>query len=332
MHRRFSFHPRIASRSMHLRIPFQTEFPGDSLVQAIDRAEQTVGSCDFLVFKVLVGAAVMKAHRRAALSAVLRSRGLHLRSDSWLCTSYIEGRPQAGTLQNVVEGVEEMHWYFTCTQYAVCRGVIADEHWEDAMEMAADSGSHPMEFHIALDSAALSVASKDRAIRWLLAERRERGVEAELEAPERVRHRLDRLVATLTTTGDVVNSRNEPPRYAELDTQAKRTMRQQVRQQVCAYRLQETAALEDHLSTLLLAAAGPIGEEHHFPASLSRHQRALLHDRAEELHLAHESRGTGHERYLVVWRVATVDATESESSEGDVSMDEESIELEELPN
>ena len=68
---------------------------------------------------------------------------------------------------------------------------------------------------------------------------------------------------------------------------------------------EETAALEPHLSALNRVAAGAVGHAHahRFPASLSKRQRARLHDEAETLDLAHESSGGGRGRCLVVWRV-----------------------------
>ena len=40
-----------------------------------------------------------------------------------------------------------------------------------------------------------------------------------------------------------------------------------------------------------------------FPVCLSKKERAALHMRAEMLGLMHESRGTGDERHIVVWKV-----------------------------
>ena len=65
---------------------------------------------------------------------------------------------------------------------------------------------------------------------------------------------------------------------------------------------EEDTALAPHIDVLAALAIGPVGVAHHFPASLTKGQRARLHDEADELELEHESRGSGSERHLVVWR------------------------------
>ena len=319
----------------------------------------TIGAHDFLRFKEIAGARFMKVHRTRKLTVALRERGLRLRRCSWLCNRYIEGRhAQADTLEAVVDCMEEMNFFFCCTEYARCRDVICAERWEDAVQMAVDSFTDaifssaldgPAAFHVPFDTAALSKAAKDRAMRWYMADLSTSEIEkltsearpmvqiaedSYLQFPTLVRSRMAELRRRLSEPGCRVNERLEERRYAELDAPSKRRMRDQARSHATAFQLAEAAALETHLHTLAAAARCPVGTEHYLPPGLDIRLRATLHDHAEVLGLGHESRGAGEERCLVVWRreihPKESDASDDESDASDEAREEsESAEGEE---
>ena len=285
------------------------------------------GATEYQRFTVLAGTAAMRAHRAAMLRVALLARGLSLRRDSWLCSSFIEGRPFAGSLHAVVEGVAEMNFYFTRTQYAVCRELVSQERWEDAMAMAADAGGPLSDFHLRLDSAALSAAAKERALQWYLERNRAHGAFGSAvaassppdELPEKVRQQVLALRSS-------VGTQPARKRYHELDDEGRRRLREETRRAVVEVDEREMSALAEHVAAVRRLAERPALEELHLPARLSHRQRAQLHDLAESLGLAHESRGTGSERHLVVWRWhagSDDEADEHEDSDDDSDDDDD---------
>ena len=101
--------------------------------------------------------AYMCSVRRERLLAALHARGLELRSDSWLCASFIAGgRRRNGNsngnsngsgdaaplrLADVVDGMETMDFLFRRTAYADHREQLVAGMWEDAIEMATDAAA-----------------------------------------------------------------------------------------------------------------------------------------------------------------------------------------------
>ena len=63
------------------------------------------------------------------LIKALKSRGLKLRDDSRLCKYYIEDGD--GTLQEIVEIMHEMDWFFSKTNY---RHVMSSSSWDDYVD------------------------------------------------------------------------------------------------------------------------------------------------------------------------------------------------------
>lgn len=62
-----------------------------------------------------------KEFRLIDLETKLKSKGLELRSDSVLCSRYLEGSDEY-TSDEIVNIMEQMNWFFTCTNYSVyCR-------------------------------------------------------------------------------------------------------------------------------------------------------------------------------------------------------------------
>tara|TARA_B110001452_G_scaffold79576_1_gene65075 strand:+ start:753 stop:1757 length:1005 start_codon:yes stop_codon:yes gene_type:complete len=251
----------------------------------------------------------MRHTRRKRLTQALHERRLQLREDSWLCSGYIDGQPQVGSLGNVVDGVELMAFLFRETRYAELRDDISQEHWMEAMAMAADAhdagernrehGVWPSSYHLALDAQELSDLAKRRAVEeWA----RTPSTHA---VPRVLQDRVARLQRGETGVWDVDGEQPPPVPYESLDATQRAARRVEVSRVVAERMREETAALEPHLSALNSAAAGAIGHAHahRFPASLSKRQRARLHDEAEALDLAHESSGGGRGRCLVVWRV-----------------------------
>ena len=312
------------------------------------------GYCEFKRFKAFTGQSYMKVHRADELTAALKARGLALRQDSWLCNGYIDGKPQVGSLRDVVEGMAEMHFYFSKTRYAACRQRIAQEHFEDARDMYLDAmawkdpdaGDDPSDYQVPLDAAQLSAAAKERSLRWLLAAvssvpgpGREFIVANKISestwremipatAPDAVHQLLREIVSRLSDRSVLVNSRLEELRYkdnrsggrSDDENPRARPMRAEMRSIVREQLKREKMELQPHVAALHSLREGPIGGERRFPASLSTRQRGLLHDLAEELGLAHDSDDQGDERHLVAWRVDE----EALSSSGEAESDEES--------
>ena len=257
----------------------------------------------------------MRHIRRERLTEALHERGLRLREDSWLCSGYIDGQPQVGSLSNVVDGVEVMAFLFRETRYAELRDDIAHGRWMEAMAMAADAhdaGEHtdahtgdtwPSDYHLTLDAQELSDLAKRRAVEeWA---RAPHDWTSRTAVPRVLQDRVAKLQRNEAGVWGADGEPSPPEPYESLDATQRAARRAEVRRLVAERRQEEAVALEPHLSTLNRVAAGAIGRAHahRFPASLTKRQRAALHDEADDLELAHESSGVGRGRCLVVWRV-----------------------------
>merc|ERR1712046_352364 len=84
----------------------------------------------------------MRQHREFRLRAALSSRGLELRSDSYLCASYVNGDDTALALSTVVDRMEEMHWLYSCTMYHMTFQLIMEERRDEAHRMAHDHAAN----------------------------------------------------------------------------------------------------------------------------------------------------------------------------------------------
>jgi len=306
---------------------------------AADAATVAASGCQFVAFTMLHGPAHMRNLRTERLAQALHERDarLTLREDSWLCNSYIAGRPQAGSLENVVDGMEAMAFLFRETAYAEERDEVMQERWAAAVSMAGDAARDgasgvllPMHFHLPLDPAEISARAKRRAVEaWLRAARGRLGHWEAVRrwsasrAPRGLQHavaalvRGDRDAAALgqglrgrgscAATDDAWGGALPPSPYDSYETLGeteRRRCRAEVRRLCEARDSAEETALRAHLHALRTVAEDAArGREHLFPPTLTKRQRAALHDEAEELGLAHESRGIGVERRLVVWSV-----------------------------
>ena len=304
-------------------------------------SHDAAATADFYTFTSNHGYRYMVRHRRKKLSSALQARQLEIRADSWLCTSYIKGKAQAGSLSSVVEGVAEMHFYHHYTRYVEAREVLSDELWQDAYAMAMDSaseaaapGGHGLppprtveKYLVRLDAGELSVRANNKALRWLLASQLASHLTSDpphndlpsavatltdgtwfeaLRMPPRVcaqmRALMNRIQNDEAYSQRLSPSLEEPLYMTMTNGDEKRRAREEARLAVCERREQERVILGPQFDRLHTVASGDHAEEFHFPSTLTNHHRALLHDAAEEAGLAHESRGWGEERHLVVWQ------------------------------
>ena len=263
--------------------------------------------CWFATFAAYHGEACMRPLRRQRLALALQARGLELRDDSWLCSGYIARQPQVGSLADVVDGMELMAFLFRETHYAHYRARLAQERFDEACDMALDSNHAYGEGHLPVSAFDLDYTPQELSE---LAKRR--AIEAWVRNNQWTARRAARVVVPAVLQEKVAALvRGEQPwgpteegaaPYSELDMAGKAARRAFVRRRVAAQADEDAAALAPHLIVLYRVAAEVAGSAHHFPASLSKQLRARLHDAAEELELAHESRGAGAERRFVVWR------------------------------
>ena len=262
-------------------------------------------SCWHAEFVSRWGDTHIRTIRRARLQAALQGRGLQLRADSWLCAGYIARRPQVGVLADVVNGVELMAFLFRETRYRECREEIAEERWDEAVEMAVDAHNlredvsfSPGRYHLPLDMQELSDFARRRAVEEWVVEIHRTGSQEPRAVPQLLQEKVMALLRGEEGVWDV----DAPlPAYASLAQAEQSARRADVRRRVAERMSEEEEQLAPHIDVLAAVAIGPVAVEHRFPASLTKRQRARLHDEADELELEHESRGSGSERHLVVW-------------------------------
>ena len=264
--------------------------------------------CWFATFAAFHGEACMRPLRTQRLALALQARGLELRDDSWLCSGYIARQPQVGSLADVVDGMEMMAFLFRATPYAHYRARLAQERFDEACDMALDARHAEGCVHLPVSAfdldftpQELSELAKRRAIEaWVGNNQWAARRAASVVVPAALQEKVAALVRGEQPWGPA-EERAVP--YSELDVAGKAARRAFVRRRVAARADEDAAALAPHLGELYRVAAAMAGTgAHHFPASLSKQLRARLHDAAEELELAHESRGAGAERRFVVWR------------------------------
>jgi hypothetical protein len=263
--------------------------------------------CWFATFAAYHGEACMRPLRTQRLALALQARGLELRDDSWLCSGYIARQSQVGSLADVVDGMELMAFLFRATRYAHYRALLAQERFDEACDMALDArfggwGPPVSAFDLDYTPQELSELAKRRAVEaWVRNNPWAARRAAHVVVPAVLQEKVAALVRG-EQAWDQAAGGSAP--YSELDVAGKAARRAFVRRRVTARADEDAAALAPHLCELyrVAAAVAGAGAAHHFPASLSKQLRARLHDAAEELELAHESRGAGAERRFVVWR------------------------------
>lgn len=277
------------------------------------------GDCWFATFASYHGDAHMRPIRTQRLAAALQGRGLELRDDSWLCSGYIAGRPQVGSLADVVNGMEVMTFLFRTTSYAKWRRDLAQARWEEACVMAMDAQCAgealpvtpleyppkppPVYYHLAYLPQELSELAKRSAIEeWV--NFNPAAAAAYLVATDAVPLLLKEQVAALVRGEPWASAEDREVPYTKLNGEQQSVRRSDVRGRVAARMNEEAVALAPHLDALRRVAAAAVGTTHHFPASLTKQQRARLRNEAVELELAHESRDVGTERRFVAWRMA----------------------------
>mmetsp|Transcript_4543 Transcript_4543/g.12037 ORF Transcript_4543/g.12037 Transcript_4543/m.12037 type:complete len:342 (+) Transcript_4543:39-1064(+) len=261
------------------------------------------------------GETYMRTLRKERLEAALHERGLKFREDSWLCAEYVARRPQASSLNDVVDEMEIMAFLHRRTEYVNIRESIHQDRWLEACEMASDAAHEgdspdpslpsflpavPSSYHVPISPQEASERARRRAIEmWARASNRT-PLNTIRVAPRSLQGKVG---AILQWEKDVWAAPDEPQLYTGLPKAAKRARRADAQCQVRRMREEEEAILAPHLEALNRVAASVSGTLHHFPASLTSRQRSRLHDEAEELEvLAHASEGQGSERHLVVWR------------------------------
>lgn len=207
-------------------------------------------------FSAVAGPTVMREHRRNTLEDLLDARGLSV-SDGLLSLywDYIDGRPQAGGPEDVVEVYEEMAemaFYLKYTSYEISRRALVAERRNEAFEMAEDAGLYAhrawSDFYTPLDADALHRLAKDRALRrYLAAHYRPRSSsnspmfrwmdlpclmndDRGRALPIRVYESLQALMTRLHDPSYRVDRGFQEPRYGELGRKAKRSQRNEARQ------------------------------------------------------------------------------------------------------
>ena len=278
-------------------------------LEPVPEREGAFLGCWFATFAAYHGEAYMRPLRTQRLALALQARGLELRDDSWLCSGYIARQPQVGSLADVVDGMELMAFLFRATHYAHYRARLAQERFDEACDMALDArhaegGVHsPVSaFDLDYTPQELSELAKRRAIEaWVRSNQWAARRAARVVVPAALQEKVAALVRGEQPWGPTEEGATP---YSELDVAGKAARRAFVRRRVAVRADDDAAALAPHLGELyrVAAAVAGTGAAHHFPASLSKQLRARLHDAAEELELAHESRGAGAERRFVVWR------------------------------
>jgi hypothetical protein len=130
----------------------------------------------------VVAREVERQQRKNQLVMALAERGLELRSDSTLCERYING-DQAYTLQNLVNIMDEMRFYFNHTRYA--------EFYDDESGYASydefDEDSEAMDNYI----EDISWIAKTKALSALKKKIGVSGILALPDLPPTIRRRLE---------------------------------------------------------------------------------------------------------------------------------------------
>lgn len=263
--------------------------------------------------------------RRERLTLALGARGLELRSDSALCAQFIEGGTSAipAGLAYVVNTMAEMNFYFGETLYASERSALINELLEQAHKDALaafttgeEGAVKPEDYLETFDNATISEFAKKRALigfvrRFALQRDCDEPVVGNAPpallatAPPTLHQHIAELYAKLATApqvnGDVAElsmlpSGGDPGELAADRRSRLRTAAQQRRR--CF-----ASSLEPHVDSLRRFADGAAPYDVlRFPPSLSREERAWLHEVADELGLYHESEGMGLQRALTVRR------------------------------
>lgn len=299
-------------------------------------------------FAKLHGPNLAKDARRDKLSSELASRGLEIRSDSVLCSKYIESGDLGvlGCLARLADTMAEMDFYYRETCYSSVRNELrvqiscrADEDAIDAFKAGEVQAICPSDYVEAFRPEKLSTLAKDIALReFVCMEFRTSGFDANDEtglgvvrsnmlavAPTSLHRKLEALFDTARSEGWFTLARcssldlrkrletaaDEPPPGHE--TAAARRARLRSRANRERSRIEE--ALAPHINAIRLLAEDTAADAHErhdvlqFPASLSREERAFLHSLAEKLGLRHESTPRGDLRVLEVSRHGLVRET-----------------------
>lgn len=280
-------------------------------------------------FANLYGAQCAKDSRRLRLEAALASRGLAVRSDSYLCASYVNDGSAAveGGLSQVVDTMAEMAFFFSMTTYASEREAIEDYLHERAVSDAAAAVAAMEEPEISvhtyferLDKHQLSEIAKGRALREYV--QRLSPIYGRVSKCESAKCVNDAIIANvpkslhgkiheLLTVGIVYV---DP--IVQLLTEADFSMqtlggdedatarRARLRDQARQVQNHMDEYLAPHIEMVQrFAEQAEVGDQFSLPPGLSSDARARLHAFAEDAGLQHESRGVGAERSLVVSRV-----------------------------
>ena len=266
------------------------------------RATATTTATDwYAAWRTSAAEGFMKDLRKAKLQAALATEGLELRSDSALCARYIETNGDGG-VAFVVEKMAEMHFFYRRTDYQRERVLVCEAAHARARELATaallageETGIDVDDFLELPDAAALGAAAKDRALRAVAARlRRQAGSAAHAAAlaqtwgvPVSLRARLRVMIDTHD---------NDAP-----DSASAREGWRDVQRRVRQRHDRDREVVEPFVRQM---RAIPESEEGRieFPTTLTRDQRVMLHDEADELGLMHESKQVGPNRQLSVWR------------------------------
>jgi hypothetical protein len=109
---------------------------------------------------------VARDERRAVLEAALAHHGLRLRSDSRVCHAWIE--TGQGNVQDVVETMLEMDWFFQHTDYSRRIGAALQAYRYERNSWRLDSDDDDAEFHAPVwNAASQSALAKREALRAL---------------------------------------------------------------------------------------------------------------------------------------------------------------------
>lgn len=135
---------------------------------------------------------IAKAVRRTALVTALSAVGCTLRRDSRLCREYIQGQT-ARTLEQVVDAMAEMQFFFAYTHYRSILGGLARLELQRHRENDEDTGdeSPDDEDDFGINMRRISEQAKGKALKRMV---QTRGAERSLEiSPPSLHTRISRL-------------------------------------------------------------------------------------------------------------------------------------------
>lgn len=259
-----------------------------------------------------------KRGRCERLRSALASQGLCLRSDSALCAQYINS-DGAMTLQDVVKVMAEMDFYFRKTSYPAARDAIMAEIEERAVadaqaafEAGEETTIRPAIYLELVGQGELSRLAKERALERYVQQNFIANVCEENSMSNACDDSKVRLNAVLDSAPPSLHSRirelyesierNKIHTSSQPTREPSRERRTRLRDAFALSRALDEAAIRRHIQNVRSLAQGDdeMTTELRLPPTLTRSQRALLHDLAESLGLHHSSEGWGSERALVI--------------------------------